>query len=148
MNSGSCSRISSSCNLSYWGHCFYVSHWRRDRHFTWPSQPREGLAVCRAKEVGIGPVKGIEPATSRSTDWADPAVACEQATKWSGAKKKLGECGLGETTTRPRSSIFFLAPLILGTCSQANPAALNKLWNLLILWNLQIQVKRANLPYC
>ena len=68
---------------------FYVSNWRRDRHFTWSSEPREGLAVCRAKEVpsflsyfktlSIGPTKGIEPATfrcafKRSTDWTNPAA--------------------------------------------------------------------------
>ena len=59
-----------------WGHYFYVSYWRRDRHFTWSSQPREGLAACSAKEVpsflsyfktlSIGPAPGIKPATSRS----------------------------------------------------------------------------------
>ena len=64
-----------------------------DRHFTWSSQPREGLAICRAKVVlsfvshfktlRVGPVQGIEPATSRSavkrsTDWANPAAAIEQ----------------------------------------------------------------------
>ena len=27
----------------------YVSYWKRDRHFAWTSEPREGLAVCRAK---------------------------------------------------------------------------------------------------
>ena len=26
---------------------FYVSYWRRDSHFTWSSEPREGLAICR-----------------------------------------------------------------------------------------------------
>lgn len=31
--------------------CFDVSFWRQDRHFTCSFQPREGLAVCRAKEV-------------------------------------------------------------------------------------------------
>ena len=55
---------------------FYVSNWRRDRHFTWSSEPREGLACCSAKGVpsflgyfktlSIGPAPGIEPATSRS----------------------------------------------------------------------------------
>ena len=55
---------------------FYVSNWTRDRHFTWSSEPREGLACCSAKEVpsflgyfktlSIGPAPGIEPATSRS----------------------------------------------------------------------------------
>ena len=70
-----------------WGHSFYVSYWRQDRHFTWSSEPREGLAICRAKGVpsflsyfktlSVGLVAGIEPATSpnavkRSTDWANP----------------------------------------------------------------------------
>ena len=32
---------------------FYVSYWRRDCHFTWLFQQREGLAVCRGKEVSI-----------------------------------------------------------------------------------------------
>ena len=60
-----------------WGHYFYFSYWRRDRHFTWSSEQREGLAICRAKAVlsflshfktlSVGPVPGIEPATSRST---------------------------------------------------------------------------------
>ena len=35
----------------YWGQYFYVSNWRRDWHFTWSSEPCEGLAVCRAKAV-------------------------------------------------------------------------------------------------
>ena len=58
-------------------HVFYVSDWRRDSHFTWSSEPREGLAACSAngvpsfityfKTLSIGPVPGIEPATSRST---------------------------------------------------------------------------------
>ena len=33
------------------GETIYVSYWRRDRHFTWSSEPREGLAICRAKAV-------------------------------------------------------------------------------------------------
>ena len=60
----------------------------RDRHFTWSSEPREGLAAYRLKEylhisvifktLSIGPPPGIEPATSRSavkrsTDCANPA---------------------------------------------------------------------------
>ena len=68
---------------------FYVSEWRRDRHFTWSSEPREGLAACSAKEVpsflshfktlSNGPAPEIEPATyrstvKRSTDWANPAT--------------------------------------------------------------------------
>ena len=36
---------------AYWGQYFYVSNWRRDWHFTWSSEPCEGLAVCRAKAV-------------------------------------------------------------------------------------------------
>ena len=67
---------------------FYVSYWRQGRHFMWSSEPREGLAICRAKGVSsflshfkilsVGPVPGIELATSRSavkgsTDWANPA---------------------------------------------------------------------------
>ena len=71
------------------GHYFYVSYWRPDRHFTWSSEPREGLAVRRTKEIpsflsyfktlSIGPATGIEPATSRSAvkrsiDWAKPAA--------------------------------------------------------------------------
>ena len=54
----------------------YVSYWRRDRHFTWSSEPREGLPVCRAKAVpsflsyfktlGIGLAPGNKPAASRS----------------------------------------------------------------------------------
>ena len=66
-----------------WGHYFYVSYCRRDCYFTWSSEPREGLAIFRAKAVPsflshfktlrIGPAPGIEPATSccavkRSTD--------------------------------------------------------------------------------
>ena len=55
---------------------FYVSNGRRDRHFTWSSEPREGLACCSVKEISsclsywktlsIGPAPGIEPATYRS----------------------------------------------------------------------------------
>ena len=55
---------------------FYVSLWRRDRHFKYPSEPLKVPAFCRAKEapsffsyfktLSIGPVPGIEPATSRS----------------------------------------------------------------------------------
>ena len=28
---------------------FYVYYWRQDRHATWSSEPREGLASCSAK---------------------------------------------------------------------------------------------------
>ena len=30
---------------------FYVYNWRRDSHFTWSSEPREGPACCSAKGV-------------------------------------------------------------------------------------------------
>ena len=36
---------------SNWGHYFYVSYWRRGCHFTWSSDPREGLTVCKAKAL-------------------------------------------------------------------------------------------------
>ena len=67
----------------------YVCYWRRDRHFARSSEPREGLLVCRAKEVpsflsyfktqSIGLVPGIEPATflsavERPTDLANPVA--------------------------------------------------------------------------
>jgi len=70
------------------GTLFYVYHRRRDCHFTWSSEPRQGVAICKAKAVpsfltyfktlSNGPAPGIEPATSRSTvkrstDWANPA---------------------------------------------------------------------------
>ena len=75
-----------------WGYYFYISKWRRARHFTWSSKPREGLAACSAKGVpsiisylkalSVGPALGIEPATpcsadKYSTNWAIPAVVPE-----------------------------------------------------------------------
>ena len=55
---------------------FYVFNWRQDRHFTWSSEPREGLAACTAeavpsflsyfKTLSIGAAPRIKPATSRS----------------------------------------------------------------------------------
>ena len=68
---------------------FYFSYWRGDRHFTWSSEPREGLAACSTKVVpsflsyfktlSIGQAPGFEPATSRSavtcfTYWANTAA--------------------------------------------------------------------------
>ena len=62
---------------------------RHHFYFKWPSEPREGLVVGRAKAVPsflsyskalrIGPARGIKPATSRfevkySTDWANPTA--------------------------------------------------------------------------
>ena len=53
-----------------------LSYWRRDRHFTWSSEPRKSLTICRAKAIpsilsyfktlNFTPVPGIQPATSRS----------------------------------------------------------------------------------
>ena len=34
-----------------WGHYFHVSLWSRNRHFTWSSEPREGLSACSVKGV-------------------------------------------------------------------------------------------------
>ena len=71
------------------GDTIFTSPNGRDRHSTWSSEPREGLAACSAKEVpsflshfktlSNCPAPGIEPATShsavkRSTDWAIPAT--------------------------------------------------------------------------
>ena len=69
-------------------------------------EAREGLAICRAKAVpsflshfktlSIGPVPGIEPATSRSavkssTDWANPAAVIPGGGRlWELLAKKLG----------------------------------------------------------
>ena len=58
--------------------CLCIKHespnW--NRHFTWSLEPLEGPAACSAKGVpsflsyfktlSVGPVLGIEPATSRS----------------------------------------------------------------------------------
>ena len=61
---------------------FYVSCWRRDRHFTWSSESREGPATQSAKAVpsflsqfktlstGLSP--GIEPETFRSVVKSSP----------------------------------------------------------------------------
>ena len=68
---------------------FYVSNWRRDRHFTWSSESREGLVCCSTKEVpsffsyfktlSIGPARESNPRppvlqSTRSTDWANTAA--------------------------------------------------------------------------
>ena len=55
------------------------------RHFTWSSEPREGSAAWSAKRVPSflsyfktlinGRAPGIEPATSCSADWANPACS-------------------------------------------------------------------------
>ena len=67
----------------------YEINWKTGNTVTWSSEPREGPAAHRAKEVpsflsyfktlSIGPAPGIELATSRSavkrsTDWANPAA--------------------------------------------------------------------------
>ena len=40
-----------STKVLIWDTIFYVSYWRRDRHFSWSSEPGEGLLVCRARNV-------------------------------------------------------------------------------------------------
>ena len=40
-----------SVSVFNWDTIFYVSNRRRDNHFTWSSEPREGLACCSAKGV-------------------------------------------------------------------------------------------------
>ena len=77
--------------LIHWGHYFYVSLRRQDCHFTWSSEPCEGLAVAGQrkfvlssflsyfKTLSIGPVPEIEPMTSqsavkRSNNWTNPVV--------------------------------------------------------------------------
>ena len=51
-----------------------LKYWRWYHQFTWSSEPREGLAIVRQRRYlhfsflikSIGPVPGIELATSRS----------------------------------------------------------------------------------
>ena len=43
--------LARKCESANWGHYINVSYWRRDRHFTWSSEKREGLATCSAKGV-------------------------------------------------------------------------------------------------
>ena len=39
------------CESANWGDYINVFYWRRDRHFTWSSDPLEGLATWSAKRV-------------------------------------------------------------------------------------------------
>ena len=82
--------------LIYWGHCFYISNWRWDLHFTWSSaEPHEGLAACSAKGVSsflsyfetlsIDPAPGIKPTTSCS------AVKCSTDRANQHAKKVVSD---------------------------------------------------------
>ena len=57
---------------------FDVSYLRRDRHFTWSSEPRNGLAICKGKaELSfLSYFKTVSIATfrfavKRSTEWAN-----------------------------------------------------------------------------
>ena len=64
---------------------------RRDRHFTWSSEPREGLTICRCNYKGSTFSSGflrlwvrnrsasIEPATSRKQCGAQPTEATVQS---------------------------------------------------------------------
>ena len=57
---------------------FYVSNWRRDRHFPWSSEPREGLAACTAKGVtsllSYFKTLSIGPALARESNPRPPAL--------------------------------------------------------------------------
>ena len=63
----------------------HASYWKRDRHFTWSSEPPEGQTVCRAKAapsyfsylktLSIGPAPGIGPGISRSAIQSPTALA-------------------------------------------------------------------------
>ena len=65
---------------------FYASYRRRDHHFTWSFEPREGPASCSAKEVpsflswfktlSNGSAPGIEP----TIDWLIDAL-CKQKSR-------------------------------------------------------------------
>lgn len=72
-------------------------YWRRDRHFTSSYEPREGLAVCRAKAIpsfpsdlktlNIGPAPGIKRVTSYSavkcpSDWFSLALETALVIQW------------------------------------------------------------------
>ena len=62
--------------ITNWKRYFYVSSWRRDRDFTWSSEPRESLAACSVRGVlsflsyfntlSIGLARVAEPTTSRT----------------------------------------------------------------------------------
>ena len=52
---------------AYWGQYFYVSNWRQDWHFTWSSEPCEGLAVWRARQYNT-----FISQSSDSKYWSDP----------------------------------------------------------------------------
>ena len=64
---------------AYWGQYFYVSNWRQDWHFTWSSEPCEGLAVCRVRQyntfisqssdLSIGLTLGDEPIPDILQPW-------------------------------------------------------------------------------
>ena len=45
---------------------------RRERHFTWSPEPREGLTVCRA--MAVPSFLSYFKSVKRSTDWANPAA--------------------------------------------------------------------------
>ena len=65
---------------SNWENCFYVSYWERDLHFTWSSEPREVLAVCRTKTAPsfLSYLKTMTTSHSAIikcfTDWASPVA--------------------------------------------------------------------------
>ena len=66
---------------------FYVSYWWRDRHFTWSSEPHEGLAVCSSTSIShsiLRPYVLVRPwewnprhpalESIANSDWSNPAT--------------------------------------------------------------------------
>ena len=57
------------------GHYFHVSYFRRDRHFALSSEPREGLALCRAKAISsflsyFKTLQGVKRVSLQLVIWA------------------------------------------------------------------------------
>ena len=57
------------------GHYFHVSYFRPDRHFALSSEPREGLALCRAKAISsflsyFKTLQGVKRVSLQLVIWA------------------------------------------------------------------------------
>ena len=97
-----------SIESTNWGHYFYVSFGRRDRHFKWSSEPREGQAICRAKAIpsffshfktlSVGPATGIEPAISALRSNALPTQLILVISDVNECKKEPSPCYHEENT--------------------------------------------------
>ena len=101
-----------------WGHYFYVSNWRRDRHFTWSSESHEGLASSVQMayfhfSVILRPLGLVRP---RETNPRPPALrAVKRFTNWAGDNTELphivtlpkrGPFGTSYSEETPCSSIL------------------------------------------